>query len=76
MVSVTYGIRPSGGHATGWTSPRVVALLSLGVPSLIAFWVVERRADEPMFRLQTVQDPRVHVRHASRPSSPRSRAAA
>src|SRR4029079_19785263 len=29
MFSVTYGIRPAGGHATGWTSPRVVALLSL-----------------------------------------------
>jgi MFS family permease len=52
MVSVTYGIRPYGGHATGWTSPRVVALLSLGVLSLLAFWVVERRAAEPMFRLQ------------------------
>src|SRR5690349_6914437 len=24
MVSVTYGIRPYGGHATGWTSPRVL----------------------------------------------------
>ena len=27
MVSITYGIRPYGGHATGWTSPRVIALL-------------------------------------------------
>ena len=24
MVAVTYGIRPPGGHATGWTSPRVI----------------------------------------------------
>ena len=27
MVAVTYGIRPYGGHSTGWTSPRVLALL-------------------------------------------------
>src|SRR6201989_1041548 len=31
MVSVTYGIRPYGGHPTGWTSPRVLVLLTLGV---------------------------------------------
>ena len=52
MVSVTYGIRPYGGHATGWTSPRVLVLLSLGLLSLLAFWIVERRAPEPMFRLK------------------------
>ena len=23
MVAVTYGIRPYGGHSTGWTSPKV-----------------------------------------------------
>ena len=31
MVSVTYGIRPYGGHATGWSSPRVLGLLGAGV---------------------------------------------
>src|SRR6059058_2437942 len=31
MVSVTYGIRPYGSHATGWGSPRVLALLAGGV---------------------------------------------
>src|ERR1700691_4516957 len=31
MISVTYGIRPYGHDATGWTSPRVIALLSCGV---------------------------------------------
>src|ERR1700733_15281592 len=34
MVSVTFGIRPYGGHATGWTSPKVIALLGAGVVSL------------------------------------------
>jgi MFS family permease len=51
MVSVTYGIRPYGGHATGWGSPRVLALLAAAVACMVAFVVVERRVAEPMFRL-------------------------
>ena len=51
MVSITYGIRPWGGHATGWTSPRVIALLSSGIASLIAFVFIELRVTDPMFRL-------------------------
>jgi MFS family permease len=51
MVSVTYGIRPAGGHATGWGSARVIALLSAGCACLIAFLAIERRAAAPMFRL-------------------------
>ena len=51
MVSVTYGIRPYGGHATGWSSPRVIALLGAGLLSLAAFAVIERRVEDPMFRL-------------------------
>jgi MFS family permease len=51
MVAITYGIRPYGGHSTGWSSPRVIALLVGGVTSLAAFLVVERRAKDPMFRL-------------------------
>jgi MFS family permease len=51
MVSVTYGIRPYGAHATGWGSPRVIVLLLAGVAFLVAFAVIERRVEEPMFRL-------------------------
>jgi EmrB/QacA subfamily drug resistance transporter len=51
MVSVTYGIRPWGHHATGWTSPRVIALLLTGVLFLVVFVLVERRTTDPMFRL-------------------------
>ena len=29
MTAVTYGIRPAGGHPTGWGSPRVIVLLAL-----------------------------------------------
>jgi MFS family permease len=51
MVSVTYGIRPYGTHATGWGSPRVLILLGSGAASLIAFLLIERRVENPMFRL-------------------------
>jgi MFS family permease len=51
MVAVTYGIRPYGGHATGWGSPRVIALLAAGVACLAAFVAIERRVADPMFRL-------------------------
>jgi MFS family permease len=51
MVSVTYGIRPYGASQTGWGSPRVLALLAAGVASLAAFVAIERRVEDPMFRL-------------------------
>ena len=51
MISVTYGIRPAGGHPTGWASPRVIVLLVASAASLAAFVVVERRVAAPMFRL-------------------------
>jgi MFS family permease len=51
MVSITFGIRPYGGSATGWGSPKVLALLAAGVGCLAAFAAIERRVAEPMFRL-------------------------
>jgi len=51
MVAITYGIRPYGSHSTGWTSPRVLALLGLTIASLVAFVLIERRVRDPMFRL-------------------------
>ena len=52
MVAVTYGIRPANGHPTGWTSPKVLALMAGATISLIAFAMIERRVAHPMFRLQ------------------------
>jgi MFS family permease len=51
MVAVTYGIRPYGGQATGWGSPRVIGLLATGVIVLVAFVLIERWVSDPMFRL-------------------------
>jgi MFS family permease len=52
MVAVTYGIRPAGGHATGWGSARVIALLASSVACLAAFVAIERRVAHPMFHLR------------------------
>src|SRR3954469_6065904 len=51
MVAVTYGIRPSGGAATGWGSTKVLVLLAGAVICLVAFARVERRSAHPMFNL-------------------------
>jgi MFS family permease len=51
MVAVTYGVRPAADHSTGWGTPRVIALLAVGVALLVGFLLIERRAHDPMFRL-------------------------
>ena len=51
LASMTYGIQPYGGHPTGWTSPKVLGGLGLGVLLLAAFVVIESRVAHPMFRL-------------------------
>jgi MFS family permease len=51
LVAITYGIQPYGGHATGWTSPRVVGGLAAGVALLVVFCLIEANIAEPMFRL-------------------------
>ncbi len=50
MIGVTLGIEPANGHAMGWTSAPVIALLAAGTASLLAFAVVETHVAEPMFR--------------------------
>jgi MFS family permease len=55
MVSITYGIRPWGGHATGWTSPRVIVLLGAGLASLVAFARIEGWVEYPMFPLRLLR---------------------
>jgi MFS family permease len=52
MVGITYGIEPYGHHSMGWTSPLVIAALTLGLLILVAFCVIETKVAEPMFRLQ------------------------
>jgi MFS family permease len=51
LTALTYGIQPYGGHATGWTSPRVLGGLAVGALLLVGFGLVEARVASPMFRL-------------------------
>jgi MFS family permease len=51
LVAITIGIQPYHGHAMGWTSPEVLALLGGGLALLAAFVVIETRVAEPMFQL-------------------------
>jgi MFS family permease len=52
MIGITYGIEPYGGHAMGWTNPRVIGALVGGALLLVAFCFIEVHVREPMFRLQ------------------------
>jgi MFS family permease len=51
LTAITFGIRPYGSSATGWTSPRVDGGLALGVVLLVLFCVIESKVRDPMFRL-------------------------
>jgi MFS family permease len=51
LAGVIYGIQPYGGHTMGWTNPEVLGALAIGTLCLVAFVLVERRQEEPMFKL-------------------------
>ena len=51
LVAITFGIRPYGGHPTGWTNPWIIGGLVGGVVLLITFCVVETKIAEPMFQM-------------------------
>ncbi|HVV25947.1 MAG TPA: MFS transporter [Candidatus Saccharimonadales bacterium] len=52
LVGITYGIQPYGGHVMGWSSPKVLGLLTAGGLLLISFVFVERRVKNPLFDLR------------------------
>ena len=51
LIAVTYGLVPYGSATMGWGDPWVTLGLAAGVALLIAFLFIERRAADPMFRL-------------------------
>ncbi len=51
LVAITSGIRPYGGHSTGWTNPLVIAGLAGGIALLAVFCVFETKIAEPMFQM-------------------------
>src|ERR1700722_15438079 len=51
LVAITSGIRPYGGHATGWTNPWIITGPIGGTVMLIVFCVFETKIAEPMFQM-------------------------
>jgi len=51
LVALTYGIMPYGRSVMGWGNPLVITGILVGLLLLAAFFFIERRVREPMFRL-------------------------
>ncbi len=51
LIAITFGIRPYGGHPTGWTNPMIIGGLIGGVALLVAFCIFETKIAEPMFQM-------------------------
>jgi MFS family permease len=52
LLGIATGIQPWNHHDMGWSSPRVIAELALGLILLAIFAVIELRAEDPMFDLR------------------------
>ena len=49
LLSMTYGLLPSGNSSAAWLNPYVIGGFALGLLLLVAFAVIELRANDPMF---------------------------
>ena len=52
LIGMTYGLEPYGSSSMGWGNPFVISCLVGGAALLVAFFFVEQRVAEPMFRLE------------------------
>jgi len=52
LIGLTYGLIPYGRSLMGWSNPEVLVFLAAGAILLFFFPFVERRVEQPMFRLQ------------------------
>jgi EmrB/QacA subfamily drug resistance transporter len=51
LVGITYALQPYHNDPMGWTSPKVLVELVLGVIVLVFFVLLEKRHKDPMFRI-------------------------
>ena len=51
LTGVTYGIKPYGHSLTGWANPFVLEMLFGGLALLVAFFIIETKVTDPMFRM-------------------------
>jgi EmrB/QacA subfamily drug resistance transporter len=52
LLGITYGLVPYGASPMGWTNPWVIVPLVIGCAFMVVFPFVEKRAPDPMFRLE------------------------
>ncbi|HET9874589.1 MAG TPA: MFS transporter, partial [Mycobacterium sp.] len=52
LIGITYSIQPHGDSPTGWTNPRVLGALAVGVLVLLAFCLIELRMAHPMLDIR------------------------
>jgi MFS family permease len=51
LTGIVYSLLPYGGHAVGWTNPKVLAAIFGGIAVLVLFSWVETKVPAPMFKL-------------------------
>jgi len=51
LLGITYGLTPYGNSPMGWGNPWVIASMVSGAALLVAFPFIEKRATDPMFKL-------------------------
>jgi EmrB/QacA subfamily drug resistance transporter len=52
LVGVTYGLLPYGSNLTGWSNPLIIGTMIAGALLIVAFVLIERRVESPMFKLE------------------------
>ena len=52
LIGMTYGLLPFGDSSMGWSNPLVLGCLTLGGSLLIIFPFIEKRVQDPMFRIE------------------------
>lgn len=52
LIAMVYGIQPYGNSSMSWMSPKVLICFATGIVLLIAFFLIELRAESPMFNLR------------------------
>ena len=51
LIGITFGIQPYHHQTMGWTSPKVLGSIGLGLLLLVAFVAIEANVKDPMFHL-------------------------
>lgn len=57
LTAITYGLQPYGGQTMAWASPKVLILFAVGILSLVAFVLIEKRVLKPMLDLKLFRIP-------------------